>query len=332
MEKALFKGIKEFIIGKLNKTEKTLHIAVAWFTNDDLFQVVLGLLDRNIQVELILIDDCINRNEFGLNFGQFIAKGGHLYFSTSHKNMHNKFCVIDEKLVITGSYNWTYYAENRNWENILVSDNYDVINHYSAEFEDIKSHLSETKEYSQYKLDEIDPINLLNGFEYLYEDLQYKTDTDSKKYTNYLSAVIESIAIEKKYSVEVPQKSTKPKALVTRNSLGIRCMIEDKNDCFSVMIPKGTEIPYEVTREFFTSSDYQVSLPCETLIGESPNANENLSIGKIRLNDYPPLPKGQGQMNVTFKITTDKQLHVVALNLITKSSVSASYPLEGYLI
>ncbi len=33
MEKALFKGIKEFIIGKLNEVEKTLHIAVAWFTN-----------------------------------------------------------------------------------------------------------------------------------------------------------------------------------------------------------------------------------------------------------------------------------------------------------
>lgn len=332
MEKALFKGIKEFINDKLNEAEKTLHIAVAWFTNDDLFQVVLNLLDRNIQVELILIDDCINRNEFGLNFGQFIAKGGHLYFSTRLKNMHNKFCIIDNRLVITGSYNWTYYAENRNWENVLVTDNDSVINHYTAEFEDIKSHLSETKEYTQYKLDEIDPINLLNGFEYLYEDMQYKNDSDSKKYTNYLSAVIESIAIEKKYSVEVPQKPTKPKALVTRNSLGIRCIIEGKNDCFSVMIPKGTEIPCEVTREFFTSMDYQVSLPCETLIGESPNANKNRSIGMISLNDFPPLLKGQGKMNVTFTITTDKMLHVVALNLITKSSVRASYPINGFLI
>jgi len=62
----LFKGIKEFIISKLNEAEKTLQIAVALFTNDDLFQVVLGLLDRNVQVELILIDDCINRNEFAL--------------------------------------------------------------------------------------------------------------------------------------------------------------------------------------------------------------------------------------------------------------------------
>ncbi len=332
MEIALFKGIKEFIIGKLNEAEKTLHIAVAWFTNDDLFQVVLGLLDRNIQVELILIDDCINRNEFGLNFGLFIAKGGHLYFSTTHKNMHNKFCVIDEKMVITGSYNWTYYAENRNWENILVSDNNDVINHYSAEFDDIKSHLSETKEYSQYKLDEIDPINLLNGFEYLYEDLQYKTDTDSKKYTNYLSAIKDSIAIEKKYSVEIPHQTIKEKPIATRYSLGIRCNIEDKPDCTSFLIPKGTVIPCEKKGVFWTISDKQTTLLCETLVGENINANMNRSIGKISLNDIPPLPKGQGRMEVTFRITMDKTLHVIATNLHNNNSVSASYPLNGFLI
>lgn len=88
MEKALFKGIKDFILGKLNETNNRLRIAVAWFTNDEIFQEVLGLLDNHIQVELILIDDCINRNEFGLDFGMFIAKGGHLFFSTSLKNMH----------------------------------------------------------------------------------------------------------------------------------------------------------------------------------------------------------------------------------------------------
>ena len=332
MEKALFKGIKEFIISKLNEAEKTLQIAVALFTNDDLFQVVLGLLDRNVQVELILIDDCINRNEFGLDFGQFIAKGGHLYFSTRLKNMHNKFCVIDEKLVITGSYNWTYYAENRNWENILVSDNNDVINRYLAEFEDIKSYLSETKKYSQYKLDEIDPINLLNGFEYLYEDLQYKTDADGKRYCYHLSAVIESISIGKKYRVEVSQSSTKHKNYTTRNSIGIRCSIDGKDGFTSILIPKGTNIPCEVSRVFLTPSDYIVSLSCETLIGESLNANENHSIGKITLNDFPPLPKGQGKMNVTFKLTDDKTLEVVATNLITNNSVRASYPIDCYLI
>ena len=35
--------------------------------------------------------------------------------------MHNKFCVIDRALVITGSYNWTNKANNDNYENITIT-------------------------------------------------------------------------------------------------------------------------------------------------------------------------------------------------------------------
>jgi phosphatidylserine/phosphatidylglycerophosphate/cardiolipin synthase-like enzyme len=36
--------------------------------------------------------------------------------------MHNKFCVINNKILINGFYNWTYYAEDRNRENVLIID------------------------------------------------------------------------------------------------------------------------------------------------------------------------------------------------------------------
>ncbi|TAE00475.1 MAG: hypothetical protein EAZ97_05805 [Bacteroidetes bacterium] len=35
--------------------------------------------------------------------------------------MHNKFCVIDSDIVLTGSYNWTNQAQ-RNDENITVQN------------------------------------------------------------------------------------------------------------------------------------------------------------------------------------------------------------------
>jgi cardiolipin hydrolase len=34
--------------------------------------------------------------------------------------MHQKFAVIDRKLVFTGSYNWTHAADNFNDENLLL--------------------------------------------------------------------------------------------------------------------------------------------------------------------------------------------------------------------
>jgi phosphatidylserine/phosphatidylglycerophosphate/cardiolipin synthase-like enzyme len=37
--------------------------------------------------------------------------------------MHQKFAVIDRRLVFTGSYNWTHSADTRNDENLLMCHN-----------------------------------------------------------------------------------------------------------------------------------------------------------------------------------------------------------------
>lgn len=332
MEKSLFSNIKTYIVENLNEAKANIRIAVAWFTNDDLFQAILNQLDNGIIVELILIDDCINRNEYGLNFSLFIAKGGHLYFSSNKRNMHNKFCVIDNRTLITGSYNWTYYAENKNWENILSTDRQNVIDDYIKEFDNIKSHLIETKEYQPYLLNEIEPTALLSEFEYLYEDFNYKSNHTGKEYIKYLNDIKESIVIERKSNVETSNGTTTTERKgITSHSLGIRCTIDGKPDCTSIIIPKGTEIPCEKSGVYFTLEDNQTSLVCETLLGDNPEAKQNRIVGKIVLNDIPPLPKSQGKMKVVFKLSYNKELHVIATNMHTNSYVEAYYQLKGSL-
>lgn len=54
--------------------------------------------------------------------------------------MHNKFCIIDFNTLITGSFNWTYNAQNH-FENILIIRNdYEVIKGYLHEFFDLKEY------------------------------------------------------------------------------------------------------------------------------------------------------------------------------------------------
>jgi phosphatidylserine/phosphatidylglycerophosphate/cardiolipin synthase-like enzyme len=48
--------------------------------------------------------------------------------------MHNKFCVIDNQKVLTGSYNWSEAAENKNDENAAVLYDFDRASDYSVEF------------------------------------------------------------------------------------------------------------------------------------------------------------------------------------------------------
>jgi phosphatidylserine/phosphatidylglycerophosphate/cardiolipin synthase-like enzyme len=52
--------------------------------------------------------------------------------------MHHKFCVIDNQVVLTGSYNWTTNAETRNDENVTVQKDPESATKYSLEFNKLK--------------------------------------------------------------------------------------------------------------------------------------------------------------------------------------------------
>jgi len=48
--------------------------------------------------------------------------------------MHHKFALLDRKLVITGSYNWTSASEDKNYDNLLILRSPDLVEAYRAEF------------------------------------------------------------------------------------------------------------------------------------------------------------------------------------------------------
>ena len=119
---------------QITLSQHNIHIAVAWFTNESFFEALKSVLKNKVKVKIIILDDLINRNEFGLDFGILTKLGAEVRFAKSDLGtMHNKFCIIDD-LVITGSYNWTYHA-NKNHENILMIDEESVVNSYKEEFD-----------------------------------------------------------------------------------------------------------------------------------------------------------------------------------------------------
>lgn len=42
-------------------------------------------------------------------------------------HMHNKFCLIDDKIIINGSFNWTVQAVKFNNENIMILHNSNLV-------------------------------------------------------------------------------------------------------------------------------------------------------------------------------------------------------------
>lgn len=119
--KALFDNIAESIQQEIRKAEQTIFIAVAWFTNKSLFSELLNKAKNGCSVNLIVSNDDINKNS-NIEFESLNIGTSKVYFIGDGQKdlMHNKFCVIDTKTVITGSYNWSYKAE-KNHENIVIT-------------------------------------------------------------------------------------------------------------------------------------------------------------------------------------------------------------------
>lgn len=135
MIEAHFENIRNLIIDNIRSSKTEIKIAVAWFTQRQLYDSVLDALERGVKVSLIMMKDFINCGIYGLPLQSFVDKGGLLHFVTSRGwTMHNKFCLFDNSMVISGSYNWTYSAETRNAENVIATNDNDVCSRFDDYF------------------------------------------------------------------------------------------------------------------------------------------------------------------------------------------------------
>ena len=95
---------------------------------------------------------------------------------------------------------------------------------------------------------------------------------------------------------------------VTPLSLGV----ETLGSVMTMMIERNTTIPVRKTETYSTAADNQTAVDIHVLQGERPMANDNMSLGRFRLDGIPPAPRGIPQVEVTFDIDANGILHVTA--------------------
>lgn len=131
----VFEQIGEEIIRLINSSSHTIHIAMAWFTNFDIFKACKKALERNVKVVLVTNNDLINNGGYCLDFNKLIDAGLELHLAEYPDMMHHKFCIIDNAIVVNGSYNWTFAAEDINLEDVvIIKDAPEVVKLFSDRF------------------------------------------------------------------------------------------------------------------------------------------------------------------------------------------------------
>lgn len=132
------------IQAELRNAEFEILVATAWFTDDELFDILISKVRQGVHVEVIIAD---NQENEKLAFDQLGAQGAQVYKikNVGYGMMNQKFCVIDKRIVLHGSYNWTVNARKNNHESIICTSHQGIIQSLIDNFNQIKTKILEQR-------------------------------------------------------------------------------------------------------------------------------------------------------------------------------------------
>ena len=132
---AITQDIERIIIENFSKAKKSITIVMAWFTNSDIIEALIkARIYSNIEIEILVDDNEINNKYFLGKHKDKLEKAGIKIKSQIIRNFnHNKFSVIDNNRIITGSYNYSKRA-NKNLENIIIFEDINIASYYKRLF------------------------------------------------------------------------------------------------------------------------------------------------------------------------------------------------------
>ncbi|WP_373514825.1 phospholipase D-like domain-containing protein, partial [Persicitalea sp.] len=105
----VFQNIAEEITQYIQKADSEILVNVPWFTDQSLFEQLMLKAKVGVAVSIGIEDDNINEKP-SFQHKDIVNFGGRLYLHQTRGGRginHEKYCVIDQRFVIFGSYNWT---------------------------------------------------------------------------------------------------------------------------------------------------------------------------------------------------------------------------------
>lgn len=129
-------SIAEAIERLVGQTSTSLDVALYRFNSPRLARALEDALRRGVRLRLVL-----DRSKYAeAPSMREVLANHHLPFRLSagrqgpRSKMHHKFAILDGKILLTGSYNWTLESEEANLENLVVLRDPQAAEDYSREF------------------------------------------------------------------------------------------------------------------------------------------------------------------------------------------------------
>lgn len=125
---ACIEAIKE----EIKYATKSIDICVFTISDDRIANAIIYAHSKGVKVRIITDDD--KTYDLGSDIEKLAKERIPVKIDNSPHHMHHKFAIFDNKKVMTGSFNWTRSASEKNTENILTTNAPETIEAFNKEF------------------------------------------------------------------------------------------------------------------------------------------------------------------------------------------------------
>lgn len=119
----------------LSQAKKSIEVCVYTISDEKLAKCLIAMHKKGIKVRIIT--DNHKMQDAGSQIKAMAREGINVKIDNSKYHMHNKFGIIDDRIIFTGSYNWTYTAQQYNQENLIITTNYTIVHKFIDEFDQL---------------------------------------------------------------------------------------------------------------------------------------------------------------------------------------------------
>ncbi len=124
----------QVVISWISKANVSIDLAMYSFTLDSIGDALIRAHSRGVRVRVIMEREQVNRWS---EYGRLRKAGIQVILDRNPAYMHDKFMVVDGKVVLTGSFNYTKHADTENDENLVIIISSRVARAYESEFEEM---------------------------------------------------------------------------------------------------------------------------------------------------------------------------------------------------
>jgi len=126
-------GVEDEILTLIQSARESIIFMAFSFTSDPLAEAILDAAHAGIKVQGVMDKEQALTNTGG-EYSHFIDSGLDVRLDNNPDKMHHKVIIIDNEILITGSYNFSKSADTRNDENLLIIRDPSAIAAYLDEF------------------------------------------------------------------------------------------------------------------------------------------------------------------------------------------------------